>query len=201
MLDLEKILGFVRVPNQFQRVERMVRANSENRWENDVEHSYNLAMLAWYIVNQHNLPLNRERVITYALVHDFVEVYAGDTYIYTTNEWEKESKSVREKVAAVRLQKEFAEFTDLHGLIEKYEKREDAEARFVYALDKIHPILNIYTDGGRTWREKGITIEMLAENKRKKVAASSEIAACFDEIIALLRLEEKRLFTEEVEKT
>ena len=54
-------------------------------------------------------------------------------------------------------------------LIEQYEAREDKESRFVYALDKIQPMLNIYTDGGRTWKEKGVTIDMLVEYKKEKV--------------------------------
>ncbi len=127
-------------------------------------------------------------------MHDFVEVYAGDTYIYSTNQEELDSKEEREKKAAERLQKELPEFKDLHKLINIYEKRGDEESRFVYALDKIQPVLNIYTDGGRTWKEKGITIKMLVDHKKDKVALSPEIASCFEELVALLKKEEKQLF-------
>ena len=64
--------------------------------------------------------------------------------------------------------KEFKEFDDLHILIEQYEKKQDAESRFVYALDKIQPVLNIYTDNGRTWREKNITLQMIIDNKKEQ---------------------------------
>jgi len=197
MLDLSKIIDFVRLLDKFRKVERMLHVNGGDRYENDVEHSYNLAMLAWYIIENHNLNLNRDKVLKYALVHDFVEIYAGDTYIYSTNKNELDSKEDREKKAAERLQKELPEFKDLHELIKIYEKRGDEESRFVYALDKIQPVLNIYTDGGRTWKEKGITIEMLISHKKDKVALSPEIASCFEDLITLLKKEEKQLFSKD----
>lgn len=194
MLDLSKILDFVRLLNKFQQVQRVVYVNSEDRQENDTEHSYNLAMLAWYIIENHNLALDRDKVLKYALVHDFVEVYAGDTFIYTTNQSEKNSKETREKESAEKLQVEFPEFKDLHKLIHQYEKRSDKESCFVYALDKIQPILNIYTDGGRTWKERGITIKMLVDYKKDKVAVSPEVESCFNDLIILLKKEKRQLF-------
>jgi len=194
MLDLTKIIDFVRLLDKFRKVERMIRVDGEDRYENDVEHSYNLAMLAWYIIENHDLDLDRDKVIKYALVHDLVEVYAGDTYVYTKNQDELDSKEDREKEAADRLKKEIPEFKDLHKLIDSYEKLEDKESRFVSALDKIQPVLNIYNDGGRTWREEEITIQMLIDRKKDKVAISPEIQACFEDIIILLRKEERDLF-------
>ena len=70
----------------------------------------------------------------------------------------------------------------------------DKESRFVYALDKVEPILSIYVDGGRTWKEKKITIQMLVDYKKDKVAVSPEVEACFYDLIALLRDNEQRLF-------
>lgn len=194
MLNLPKILGFVGLLNKFRQVRRAIRVNSEERLENDVEHSYHLGMLAWYIADSHHLELDKDLVLKYALVHDFVEVHAGDTYVFTTNVKERDSKEGREKEAALQLQKEFSEFHDLHELITRYEKREDKESRFVYALDKIQPVLNIYLDGGRTWKEKGVTIQMLVDFKKEKVACSPEVQLCFDELIGLLRKDEVKLF-------
>lgn len=192
--NLLGILSIVRLLNQFRLVERSVRVNNAERFENDVEHSYNLAFLAWYIIADNKLDLDRDLVLKYALIHDLVEVYAGDTYLFTTNEEERSTKVQREKDAALRLEKEIPEFAELHKLIERYESREDKESRFVYALDKIQPILNIYTDGGRTWREKGVTIDMLVEHKKEKVAVSPEIEIYFNDLIALLREREGELF-------
>jgi putative hydrolase of HD superfamily len=194
MLDLSKILDFVRLLDKFRKVERALHVTGEDRFENDVEHSYHLAMLAWYIIESHNLNLDRDKVLKYALIHDFVEVHAGDTYIYSTDKDELDSKEAREAEAATKLKEEFPEFNDLHDLIDKYEKRNDKESRFIYALDKIQPVLNIYTDGGRTWKEKGITVEMLIDHKKDKVAISPEIELCFEDLVALLKKEEASLF-------
>ena len=76
MLDLQKILGFTRLLNKFRQVRRTIRVNSEERLENDVEHSYYLGMLAWYIADSHNLSLDKDLVLKYALVHD-VELAEG----------------------------------------------------------------------------------------------------------------------------
>ena len=151
-------------------------------------------MLAWYIVDSKSLDLDICLVVKYALVHDFVEVYAGDTYIYTQDEEFKASKEKREKDAAERLKKEFSEFSQLHELIDRYENKKDKESRFVYALDKIQPVLNIYMDGGRTWKEKDITLDMLIESKKDKVAVSEDLKKYFDEIIEILKTNEKDLF-------
>ncbi len=191
MLD---ILKFQKILNEFGQVKRTILVNGENRMENDIEHSYQLAMLAWYIVSLKDLDLDIDLVIKYALIHDFVEVYAGDTYVYSEDEELKASKEQREKDAAERLKKEFSEFSELHDLIDEYENKKDKESKFIYALDKIQPVLNIYMDGGRTWKEKDITLSMLIESKKDKVSISKDAQEYFNKIIEILKENEKELF-------
>ncbi len=191
---LSKIINFTKLLNKFRSVERVVLVNEKERNENDVEHSYYMAMLAWYIVNVNKLDLDINLVIKYALVHDFVEVHAGDTYIYSSEKTHLESKEKREKEAAEKIKEDFSEFEDLHTLIEKYEKREDKESRFVYALDKIQPMINIYTDNGRSWKMNKVGLQMLLDHKKDKVAVSPEVKKYFEELIELLKSEEKDLF-------
>lgn len=194
---LQKLLGFAKILNEFQKVERVIRVQGSERWENDVEHSYDLAMLAWYILSTTETTLDHDRVIRYALIHDFLEVYAGDTYNFSTDAAHIASKHEREAAAVVKLRETLAEFTELHETIDAYEKRADAESRFVYALDKIDPLIQTYLDDGRVWKEKGISIEMVYENKKDRVALSPEIQAYFDEFMILLRKEEKKIFGSE----
>ncbi len=174
-----------------QQVKRTILVNGEERNENDVEHQYQLAMLAWYIINSEKLLLNKDLAIQYALVHDMVEVYAGDTYFLNTD---VDDKIKREREAAEQLKTEFEEFTDLHILIDGYERRENPESRFIYALDKLLPVLNIYLDGGRTWKSYGITSDMLIHNKREKISISPEVSVCFEQLIIRLKEEEPGLF-------
>lgn len=191
---LQRLLEFSRILNELQKVERVIRVHQSDRWENDQEHSYSLAMLAWYICETDKLPFDRKKVFQYALAHDLVEVYAGDTYLYSEDRTLLDSKPERERQAAERLTREFPEIPMLHAAISGYVTKEDPESRFVYALDKIEPVLKIYLDGGRTYREKKVTLEMLYKSKKDKVALSPEIQPYFDELIELLRSKEKDLF-------
>lgn len=191
---LQNLLGFAKILNEFQKVERVIRVRDSERLENDVEHSYDLAMLAWYILSTTETKLNHDKVIRYALIHDFLEVYAGDTYNFSTDVAYVASKHEREAAAVIKLRETISEFTELHEAIDAYEKRGDAESRFVYALDKIDPIVQTYLDDGRGWKERKVTIDMIYENKKDKVASSPEVKKYFDEFMELLRKEEKQLF-------
>lgn len=194
-MKFPRILAFSEMLQTFQKVDRVVRVPGlPDRWENDTEHSYNLAMLAWYIVETDKLPLDANLVLKYAMIHDLVEVYAGDTYIYSTDAAHLASKHEREADAARQLTENFPEFQSMHGLIETYEKREDAESKFVYALDKLQPVIHIYLGEGVTWKEMGITLAMALENKIPKMKISPEVAECFDEFVVLLRAREQELF-------
>jgi len=193
-LELPNVINFVKLLNKFRDIERVIHSNGGDRWENDVEHSYQLAMLAWYIISTKKLNLNLDLIIKYSLVHDLVEVYAGDTYIYTKDKFLKNNKEKREKESLIKMKQEFSEFPEIFNLIEEYEKKDLVEAKFVYALDKIEPILNIYTNGGRTWKEKNITIEMLIENKKDKIKLFPEFEEFFDDIIEMINKEKEFLF-------
>lgn len=70
----------------------------------------------------------------------------------------------------------------------------DPESKFVYALDKVVPVLNIYLDKGRTWQKNGVTLQILIDAKESKVAASPEVANYFQELITLLKEQENELF-------
>lgn len=196
MIMIEKLLGFAKMLNELQAVERVIRVKNADRWENDMEHSYHLAMLAWYIIDSQQLALDREKVLRYALAHDLVEVYAGDTYLFSKDKELLDSKPERERLAAERLAKEFPEVPEMHDAIFRYVRKDDPESRFVYALDKIEPIIKLYLDGGRTWKEMHVTLDMAYESKKDKVALSPEIKAYFDEMMVLLRKEERTLFPE-----
>jgi len=194
MSNLSDILKFVELTHKFQQVKREILIKDKDEKENDIEHSYQLAMLSWYLINLNNLDLDINKVIKYALVHDLVEVYAGDTPLWSTDQNLKNSKLQREKDAAERLEHEFSNFKDLHYFIDKYEKRDDIEAKFVYALDKILPIINIYLDNGRIWKQRGVTFEMLIQNKVDKVSVSPEVKKYFDDLLTVLQEKQQELF-------
>lgn len=193
-MELSKLLKFIDLTNQFQLILRRVRVKGETRYENDVEHSFQLSFVAWYLIESNNLNLDKYLAMQYGLVHDLVEVFAGDTYIYDPDPAVHATKHAREKAAALQLRAEFPEFTQLHEIIVQYENREDAEGKFIYALDKVLPMINIYLDNGRTWQEEDVTLRMLIENKTQKVAVSPELQQLFSDFIDLLKSKELELF-------
>lgn len=191
---LTQLLDFSKVVNQLQEVKRVIRKPGTEERENDVEHSYHLAMLAWYIADSNNLLLDRGLLLTYALIHDFVEVYAGDTYIYSKNKEDHDSKKGREEASRLRLEKEFPEFTEFHKSILEYEKRESEESKFIYVLDKLHPAFQVYLDNGRDWKKHNITLSMLIEKKADKALLSPELLPYWEELLVILSQEQNSLF-------
>lgn len=191
---LENILNFVGLLNKFREVKRVILVKDSDRDENDQEHSYSLAMLAWYVNSTYKLGLDNEKLFKYALAHDLVEIHAGDTFFYHQNEEVVKDKTERELEAATKLDEEFPEFLDMHEAIFNYENKTDREAKFVYALDKVEPVLNIYLDGGRTWKRDEVTIEMLKSMKTPKVAADPIVAEIFAELVQKLESKKEELF-------
>lgn len=184
--DIHRLLDLQKLLDAYGQVERMVyiKRRGKFRKENDVEHSYNLAMVAWYLA-RYFPELDVNKIIQYALAHDIVEVYAGDTFTYGPKE-KLDSKEQREAKAATRLKLEWSDFGEMNELIEAYEQKADAESKFVYALDKIMPILTIYINEGYSWKKTGVTVEMLYANKVAKVALSPEVQPYFEELNTLL---------------
>jgi len=180
LLELQQLLV------SFSQVERITHRKHAGQFvpENDTEHSYNLAMTSWYLASWFP-ELNRDLLIRYALVHDLVEIHAGDTYIYGSQA-ELASKTKREADALEKLETEWSDFQDMNSTIHEYEQKADAESRFVYALDKIMPIMLIYIHDGYTWRKEGITVDMLHKAKIDKIKLSPEILPYFEQLHVLL---------------
>lgn len=176
---------------QFQQVRRQVLVNNEDRYENDWEHSFQTAMLAWYVASTDNrFDLDMKKVLKYSLAHDLVEVYAGDTPF---NE-DRAKKAEREHKAKEQLQNKFSEFEDLHEFITGYEEQSDKEAQFVYTLDKIVPLINIYLDGGRSWRADGVNLQTLREHKKDKFDDVPEIEGYYEKLMDLFARQQDELF-------
>lgn len=190
--NLERLLDFVRLTHLAHKVERVARIPGTKRCANMVEHSWQLTLLAWYLIEHEKLALDTNLVLRYSLVHDVVETYAGDTYFYDAAA--EETKHEREAAALVRLQESFPDFPSLYETIARYEERTDPESRFVYALDKLIDPLNIYLENGLLWREKGVTLDMLLAKKEEKVRHDPTVLRYYNDLKALLIENEVHLF-------
>lgn len=163
----------------------MPAASGGFRHENDVEHSFSLAMTAWFLC-AHLPHLNKDLVIRYSLVHDMVEVYAGDTFAFASQA-ELDGKVERERQALEKLRTEWSDFPDMLDTIESYEKRADDEAVFVHALDKILPMMMNLLSDGYTWQKLGLDLDQLHAKKTATTAASPEVSAYYRDLYEIMR--------------
>lgn len=144
------------------------------RRENDAEHSFSLALFTAVLAEYSNEPIDVLKTVKMVLVHDIVEIDAGDTYCYDVAG--NSTKADREKAAADRI---FAllpseQEKELRGLWEEFEAGETAEAKFSAAMDRVQPLLlNLHRDG-ISWKEHGIRFEQV-EKRASRIAEGSEV--------------------------
>ena len=171
---LEKQMDFCRELDKEKEVYRQSFLCSGNRRENDAEHSWHMAVMAVILQEYANEEVDLLRVMTMLLIHDVVEIDAGDTYAYDTEAMKTQKE--REAKAADRiyhlLPDDQAEM--MLELFEEFEAAETAEARFARALDNIQPIMLNDASDGRDWAEKGIRISQ-ALGRQSQTARGSEV--------------------------
>lgn len=162
--DIGATIAFLLEADKLKRVERRNRLADGSRRENTAEHSWHLGIAAMVLAPFAAEPVDVGRAVCMALVHDIVEIDAGDTFAYDQAE-AAASKVAREEAAADRLfgllpPEMGARFRELW---DEYERGDTPEARFVMAVDRSAPMLLNVTEGGTTWREHGITRRQVIE--------------------------------------
>ncbi|MFT5201292.1 MAG: putative hydrolase of HD superfamily [Candidatus Aldehydirespiratoraceae bacterium] len=128
----------------------------ESRRENSAEHSWHLAMIAMVMAPHAKEPIDLERAIRILLVHDIVEIDAGDVDIY-----DYEARAAQEAAEIIAADRIFAllpepEASELRALWDEYETRETPEARFAYSCDRLQPFLLNLAIGGKSWTRRGV---------------------------------------------
>lgn len=182
--DLNKLLDFLKFSHEIRHIERTIHFE-DDRQENDMEHSYQLALTTWFLIENDKLPLDKFRCVGMALLHDIVEVYAGDVSAHLP-EYQDPKRAKDEKLAALKLQKRWPTFTSLKDMIKEYEDHKTPEAKFVYALDKLIPILNIYVYEGRSWHLMDISFQQMKDIKVGKVDVDKVINDYYKQMVAVL---------------
>ncbi len=186
--NLEKLLTLL---HEVQRVKRVARRPDEQEMTNTAEHTFELAMMCWYIASTNKLDLNLEKILKYALAHDVIEAYAGDTYLF--DEEARKTKVAREAAALERLEKEFPEFPDFLSTIHEYEQRNTPESKFVYATDKLIDPLDASMEKIQSiWKDKNVSWDTMIASKKDKIALSDTISIYWKKLVA--KLESKKDF-------
>ena len=163
-MDLKRLSQQIEFLVEIDSLKKIVRQNllvDGSRQENSAEHSWHLAVLAMVLAEHSRTPVDLSRVLKMILVHDFVEIDAGDTYCY--DEMGNRDKAEREEKAADRIfsllpPDQAAQF---RSLWEEFESRQTADAIFAAALDRLQPLLNNFRAGGVMWLKHGIRKEQV----------------------------------------
>lgn len=181
---MDKKLDFIRAIESLKTIERFNKTSNLDRAESSAEHTWHLVMIV-YTLADNRKELNKWKAVEIALVHDLVEIYAGDVKF-----WDEGKKSVQqirkaEEESARRLFSLLPKQTGKYffSLWEEYENRKTKEAKFVYALDKLQPLLQRVVAHDNGWKEKQVDIERLSNSKPQLIKDDNELSQIWDELV------------------
>ncbi|MFG3224054.1 HD family hydrolase [Kitasatospora sp. NPDC048194] len=154
---LRRQIEFIIEVDQLKNVFRRSPLLAADRRENDAEHSWHLALMTLVLAEYADEPVDPVKALAMVILHDLVEIYAGDTFLYDTAAAADQEE--RERRAADKL---FAILPDdqrdrFRAIWDEFEERTSAEARFAKAMDRLQPLLLNYGNKGGTWRTPGVT--------------------------------------------
>ncbi|HEY8965863.1 MAG TPA: HD domain-containing protein [Candidatus Methylacidiphilales bacterium] len=164
---LARQVAFLAEIDKLKEVLRQSLVQASGRRENSAEHSWHLAMLALVLAEHSPVPLDLGKIVRMVLVHDIIEIDAGDTFIY--DPVGNESKAERELAAAARIFPLLppGQAAELRGWWDEFEAGETAESKAAQALDRLAALLqNLHTEG-MTWRNNGVTKAQVLERNAK----------------------------------
>lgn len=179
----EKQLEFILEADKEKNIFRQTHLSGHGRRENDAEHAWHMAMMVYLLKEYANEEFDLAKAMMMALIHDIVEIDAGDTYAYDTQG--KSTQKEREEKAAERIfgllpaeQKE-----ELKNLFDEFENFATPEARFVRAMDNLQPLLLNDSNDGGDWREHGVKRSQVEKRHSVTKLGSEEISDYAMELI------------------
>ncbi|NEY30692.1 HD domain-containing protein [Streptomyces sp. PRKS01-65] len=172
---LRRQIEFIIEVDRLKDIFRQSPLLAADRKENDAEHSWHLALMTLVLAEYADEPIDTSKVLALVVLHDLVEIYAGDTFLYDTAA--AADQEAREQQAADRL---FAilppdQRDRFRALWEEFEERRTPEARFAKAMDRLQPLLLNYGNRGGTWRTPGVTENDVLARKSVIKDASAEL--------------------------
>lgn len=179
---LEQQIAFLIEIDKLKQVLRRTRLIGGERRENTAEHSWHATMIALVLAEYSNEPIDVQQAIKMLLVHDIVEIDAGDTFAFDTVGYL--DKAEREQAAAARI---FGllpadQGAELRGLWEEFEAGESPEAKFANMADRLMPALQNYSNDGGTWREANLDRAKVA-HRMEPISAAAPVYAYINDLI------------------
>ena len=180
---LRKQMDFILEADKEKNIFRQTHLSGNGRRENDAEHAWHMAMMVYLLKEYANEEFDMAKAMMMALIHDIVEIDAGDTYAFDTKGLA--TQKAREEQAAERLFGLLPEDQgeELKSLFEEYEANVTPEARFVRVMDNFQPLLLNNSNDGSDWREHGIGKVQVMNRHMKTKLGSDVIWECSEKII------------------
>lgn len=169
-------MAFIIEADKLKNIFRQSYISDESRRENDAEHSWHLSLMAITLCEHANDPdLDLLKILRMVIIHDIVEIDAGDTYIY--DEQHKLDQEIREQQAADRLfgMLPSDQALEFRSLWDEFEEGKSPEARFAKAIDRLHPMLLNYLASGKTWQKHGVVATQVRAINQKIDHGSSTL--------------------------
>ena len=179
----EKQMAFILEADKEKNILRQTHLSGGGRQENDAEHAWHMAMMIYLLKEYANEPIDLAKTMMMALIHDIVEIDAGDTYAY--DETAMASQAERERLAADRI---FGLLPDdqrneLRALFEEFEAGETAEAKFTRTMDNLQPLMMNNSNNGGDWREHQVTKSHIMKRHGRNQVGSAFIGEYTRELI------------------
>ncbi len=174
-LRFQKQIDFILKIDEEKNILRQTHLSNQGRRENDAEHAWHMAIMAYLLKEYSNAEIDIAKVMLMCLIHDIVEIEAGDTYAY--DEAGKATEKAREELAAEHL---FGMLPDdqkaeLKGLFEEFERCESAEAKFAKVMDNFQPLLLNHSNNGEDWKQHEVRREQVVKRQEKSKTGSDVI--------------------------
>ncbi|MBV4359697.1 HD domain-containing protein [Pinibacter aurantiacus] len=173
--NLLKQISFIKEIDKLKYILRKTKLFNSDRNENDAEHSWHLAMMTIILAEHSNKPINILKVLKMVLIHDIVEIDAGDTFLYETTK--SHTNTEQELIAARRifglLPKEQAD--DFIAIWQEFEDGVTDDAKFAKSMDRLEPLLQNTSNNGGTWAEFNVPYEKVYEKKKAIKEGSTSI--------------------------
>jgi len=180
---LQKQLDFILEIDKEKNIFRQTHLSGHGRNENDAEHAWHMAIMAYLLQEYSNEKIDVARVMLMCLIHDVVEIDAGDTYAYDAEGLK--TQKAREEAAKERLYSMLPEDqkADLVTIFDEFEERKTPEAKFARALDNLQPlILNNSNDGGE-WKNHDVTAKQVYGRQSRTREGSEKLFEVTDRIL------------------
>lgn len=158
---LKKQLEFVLEIDKEKNIFRQTHLSNHGRKENDAEHAWHMAIMTYLLQEYSNEPIDLAKTMLMCLIHDIVEIDAGDTYAYDTEGLKTQKK--REDAAKDRIYSLLPEDQKdkLIAFFDEFEENQTPEAKFAHAMDNLQPLLLNDSNDGGDWREHKVTAKQV----------------------------------------